>query len=83
MEAEKDPSSLKDHLEELRKELIRTLKEKIKDGTATAGDLSVARALLKDHYVDINGLDVKPKRHVAGNLPFESETPLRLTSRVV
>lgn len=53
---------------------VKLLLKRIKDGTATAADLSVARALLRDNGIDINAGNKKtPLLQLAEELPFDPE----------
>jgi hypothetical protein len=63
-------------LEQLQGLVVQELMKRIKDGTATAGDLATAVRLLKDNGIDARGseatnLDAK----LAGILPFPAPSP--------
>ena len=53
--------------------LASALADKIKDGTATAADLSVARQFLKDNGIDGIANEANPLGPLAAQLPFQSE----------
>lgn len=53
---------------ELAKEFLR----RIKDGTATAADLSAARQFLKDNGIDAIPKQGSPMNDLIQNLPFEA-----------
>lgn len=53
--------------------LASALADKIKDGTATAADLSVARQFLKDNGIDGIPTESNPLGQLAAKLPFQSE----------
>jgi len=53
---------------ELAKEFLR----RIKDGTATAADLSAARQFLKDNGIDAIPKQGSPMGDLIQNLPFEA-----------
>lgn len=55
---------------ELHTLLTNALISRIKDGSATAADLSVARQMLKDNGINSTGAQ-KPIRKLAEILPFE------------
>lgn len=59
-----------DLLTELMLETIKELRRKIKDGTASPADLSVARALLRDNNITASS---KPGQPLSG-LVYELET---------
>lgn len=58
-------------LQALHGQLAKTLLDKIKDGTATAADLSVARQFLKDNGIDALPNENTPLRNLADQLPFD------------
>ena len=60
----------KDLLHNLHSSLIAILIEKIQSGTASAGDLGVARQFLKDNGIDIAGKDSEPMMRLNRVLPF-------------
>jgi hypothetical protein len=53
--------------------LASALADKIKDGTATAADLSVARQFLKDNGIDGIATEANPLGQLAAQLPFNSD----------
>lgn len=55
---------------ELHNALAKDLLQRIKDGTATAADLNVARAFLKDNGVDAIPSQGSPVGDLVANLPF-------------
>jgi hypothetical protein len=57
-------------LEELHNETVKALLERVKSGTATAADLNVARAMLKDNNIDAIPKDASPLNDLAKSLPF-------------
>lgn len=59
-------------LEDLHSALARQLAERIKDGTATAADLSVARQFLKDNGIDAQPREGSPTDDLRNALPFPS-----------
>lgn len=61
----------KDLLDTLHTAVIQTLLEKIQNGTATAGDLGVARQLLKDNGVDVSSKYSEPVLRLSEVLPFD------------
>ncbi len=65
-------SDLKTLHEKLHAALVKDLLKRIKDGTATAADLGVARQLLKDNGIDVNSARAnKPLQELADTLPFQ------------
>lgn len=72
IEEEKD-KDLKGLLQELHKQTIKTLLDRVKSGEAKAADLAVARQLLKD-----NGIDSTPEKDpdlgsLAKHVPFQAD----------
>lgn len=66
--------SLKSLYEDLHTASVKLLLKRIKDGTATASDLGVARQLLRDNGIDINAGNKKAPLHaLADALPFQAE----------
>jgi hypothetical protein len=66
--------SLADLLDDLHKRTIETLLTKIESGTATAADLNVARALLKDNNITSVPKDANaPLNNLAQSLPFSGD----------
>lgn len=63
----------KDVLEDIHVELAADLLKRIKAGTATAADLSVARQFLKDNGIEGNARNHKPLRELAGTVPFKAD----------
>ena len=59
-----------DILEALHGALAKDLTRRIKDGEATAADLSVARQFLKDNNIDSIAKPDNPLGALAGSLPF-------------
>lgn len=57
-------------LDDLHGALASTLLKRIKEGTATAADLNVARAMLKDNNVEQAAVPGSPIRSLADSLPF-------------
>jgi hypothetical protein len=62
-----------DLMEMLHGILASALAGKIKDGTATAADLSVARQFLKDNGIDGIATQANPLGQLAAQLPFQTE----------
>ena len=67
---DQDPKEL---LQELHRQTIKTLLERVKSGEAKAADLAVARQLLKD-----NGIDSTPEKDpdlgsLAKHVPFQAD----------
>jgi hypothetical protein len=62
-----------DLMEMLHGILASALADKIKDGTATAADLSVARQFLKDNGIDGIATQANPLGQLAAQLPFQTE----------
>lgn len=60
-------------LEELHGALVKALVEKVKNGTATAADLGVARQLLRDNNVDAIPKEGSPLDDLHKSLPFPSK----------
>lgn len=60
-------------LAELHKILAEDLLHKIKSGEATAAELSVARAFLKDNGIDSTVEASEPLNNLAKTLPFATE----------
>ena len=56
----------------LHKALADDLLKRIQSGEATAADLNVARAFLKDNGVDAVPAQGSPLGNLVGNLPFEA-----------
>lgn len=64
---------LKKHYENLHTETVKLLLKRVKEGTATASDLGVARQLLRDNGIDITAANRKAPLHaLAEALPFEA-----------
>lgn len=58
------------HLRDLQEKLVKSLMERIDNGTATAADLGVARQLLKDNNIDCNPRKDAPIMKLYQALPF-------------
>jgi hypothetical protein len=58
-------------LDQLHTVLIASLLEKIRSGEATAGDLGVARQLLKDNGIDVAAKLGDPILKLSEALPFD------------
>lgn len=56
--------------EQLHEALATDLLNRIKAGTATAADLNVARAFLKDNGIDAIPTEGSPVGNLVANLPF-------------
>lgn len=66
--------ALKKLYEDLHTHSVKLLLERIKNKTATAADLSVARALLRDNGIDINRDNKKAPLHaLADECPFSED----------
>lgn len=59
-------------LSALHETLAQKLLARIQDGTATAADLNVARAFLKDNGVDAVPAPQSPLGNLMENLPFNA-----------
>jgi len=59
-------------LEMLHGALAEEFLRRIKDGTATAADLSAARQFLKDNGIDAAPKEGSPMNNLMENLPFEA-----------
>lgn len=64
---------LSDLLADIHVGMAKTLLDKINNGTATAADLSVARAFLRDNGVQGSMERNQPMRALAEALPFAAE----------
>lgn len=62
----------KDVLEDIHVALAETLLDRVKSGTATAADLNVARAFLKDNGVEVRAENHEPMKELTAILPFAS-----------
>jgi hypothetical protein len=60
-------------LDALHGAIAKALAERIKDGSATAADLAVARQFLKDNGIDAVPKQSKPLKDLAASLPFPGE----------
>lgn len=60
-------------LEEMHLAVAKELLRKIRDGEATAADLSVARQMLKDNHVTSVPKPGDPLDNLATTLPFSGE----------
>lgn len=58
-------------LDQLHTVLIASLLQKIQSGEATAGDLGVARQLLKDNGIDVAAKLGDPILKLSESLPFD------------
>tara|TARA_R100001443_G_scaffold16974_1_gene27434 strand:- start:122 stop:328 length:207 start_codon:yes stop_codon:yes gene_type:complete len=65
---------MNDILEKLHKHLAEDLLHKIQSGEATAAELSVARAFLKDNGIDATLEASEPLNNLAKTLPFNVDT---------
>tara|TARA_R110002096_G_scaffold79091_2_gene185785 strand:- start:184 stop:390 length:207 start_codon:yes stop_codon:yes gene_type:complete len=65
---------MNDILAELHKNLAEDLLSKITSGEATAAELSVARAFLKDNGIDSTMEASEPLHNLAKTLPFNIDT---------
>jgi len=66
--------SIGDVVDTMHTELAKALLKRVKDGTASASDLNVARAFLKDNDVTVAGRGKsKPVDELAAVLPFEEQ----------
>lgn len=63
-------STLKEQLSLLQNLTIEALISRIRSGEATAADLNVARALLKDNNVEQMPVQGNPMADLAATLPF-------------
>jgi hypothetical protein len=59
-------------LSDLHIELAKLLLAKVRSGTATAADLSVARQFLKDNNIDGTPVDGSPLLELARSVPFKT-----------
>lgn len=62
--------------DEMHGALAKTLLNRIKDGTATAADLSVARQFLKDNAVQAAPVKGSPLQGLADGMPTFDDNPL-------
>lgn len=60
----------------LHRGLAEVLSKRIKDGTATAADLSVARQFLKDNGIQAVPVPGSPVRNLADDLPTFDDDPM-------
>ena len=60
-------------LERLHESLVKELLARIESGTATPGDLGVARAMLKDNGVDCIAVPESPLARLALTMPFDDD----------
>lgn len=70
--SDEDPRDL---LEDLHAETIRLLLKRVKDGSATAADLQVARALCRDASVGSLPVPGSPLGNLAESLPTFTDLP--------
>ncbi len=63
--------AVKKELDKLHVELTKQLLERVKSGTATAADLSVARQFLKDNNSDAVAEEGSPLADLARGVPFK------------
>lgn len=71
-------------LEAIHDALTESLLQRIKSGEATAADLNVARAFLKDNGIDVgNPASLNPLAEALTDkmLPFEAEEPPKRAKR--
>ncbi|WP_142850673.1 hypothetical protein [Telmatospirillum sp. J64-1] len=61
-------------MEELHGAVARELLRRIKEGTATAADINVARQFLKDNNVNADDPQDSPLGALVSNLPFLDDT---------
>jgi hypothetical protein len=61
----------KELLHELHSAVVKSLLEKIQNGTATAGELGVARQFLKDNNIDVSTKHSEPILRLSEVLPFD------------
>lgn len=66
-------ADIKELLAELQAQTIEELLARIKDKTATAADLGVARALLKDNAITSVPTPDSPLQSLVENLPFTGD----------
>jgi hypothetical protein len=57
----------------MHQSLAEALIQKIKDGTATAADLSVARQMLKDNNITAVPVEGSPLQSLTDTLPFTGD----------
>jgi len=60
-------------LKDLHDAVARDLLSKVASGNATAAELSVARAFLKDNGIDATPGQSEPLNDLIKNLPFDTE----------
>lgn len=60
-------------LNSLHAELAKALLKKLQDGAATAADLNVIRAFLKDNGVEAVAVPGSPIRALTDSLPYSGE----------
>jgi hypothetical protein len=60
-------------LEDMHVGLAKELLKRVKDGTASASDLNVARQFLKDNGIEGNPKKHTPLRELTNALPFAAE----------
>lgn len=65
-------SNKTDQLDVLSRLMVEELIHKIRNGEATAADLSVARAVLKDNGVQFGDQKAEPIKSLTESLPFTS-----------
>jgi hypothetical protein len=64
---------LKELLDDLHRETILQLLQRVRSGEATAADLNVARAMLKDNHVNALPVPGSPLGNLANELPFTGD----------
>lgn len=69
----KTKKNLSQILEDMHVNLAQTLLDRVKNGSATAADLNVARQFLKDNGIEGNLENHKPLAALTDALPFEAE----------
>lgn len=67
--------AFRDTLGTIQTEMATLLLKRIKDGTATAADLAVARALLRDNSVQAKPVKDSPLGNLAKSIPTFDDHP--------
>lgn len=65
--------ALEEELGDLQTALVVELRKRIRDGSATAADLSVARQFLKDNGIQAKAATGSPMGDLVDSLPFPVE----------
>lgn len=60
-------------LADLHEALVEELLRRVRSGEATAGDLGVARQMLKDNAVDCIAIPESPLARLALSMPFDDD----------